>query len=687
MTRITQTLTPLLLVLCCLRSELALTAEVNYASAVADAIKAGHLAEARQLCDRWVGAEPDNEQPRLILGRALLKSGMIDEALEQFELAAVANPSSTAPRCEVGLLLLNAGDPDLAASEFEEALRIDPDYLPAMLGQITIRLLKEDITGARAVAKRAFESRPDNAQRRCEVGLFLVHGDRPDLARWAFEEALKVDPGYVPAMLGRVKVKLLRDGAEAALVDAKRVMESHPDSASARAMVSDCLFALGKVSEALVASRRAFELEPRNADVLFGLARACQTIGEEAESQQHWRWFLEVEPSGNRADAVRNGWTVLHTREVAEKQGWQGGGVTWSPDGRRLAFVASQQALVVLPLSKPHAGQREIATTTAKYLSPRWSPDGAHVAMLESIGVHQWSAAITPADGSGQPRQLLPAWGVTWSPIEEGVLYCNAYRPSEIFRGMTVDGKLIDGLERPGAFTDVQGARWGLSLPDFAPDGQRVVFVGFKWAGTQSRRLFVFSGESWSQRTELTRGDQWSLAPRFSPDGRSVAYLSLAGSGYDLWVVAADGSAGPALLAGFSDHFPVEPVPEWSPDGREIAYGTHQGITISRLGGLDRSPVGISANGVGHRLTVALRNRVEKPVVFDAAYELFGPNSIRIARGPVGEKGMQLNSGGVIECQVDVHAPEQPGDCVVKITAVTTEGEKAIKLIRLPLPE
>ena len=605
-------------VVCSLRCGPALAAETNYATAVANAIQAGEIAKAKQLCDQWVGAEPDNEQPRLILGRALLKSGTIDQALEQFELAAEVNPLSPVPHYEVGLLFMAAERLDRAASEFGEALRVDADYLPAMLG--------------------------------------------------------------------RVKIKLLKDDAEAALADAERVVDSHPDSASAHAMVSDCLFALGEAEEALVASRRAFELEPRNADVLFGLARACQTIGEEAESQQHWRRFLEAEPSGKRADRVRNGWIVLHTREAAEGQGWQGRGVTWSPDGRRLAFMTSQRTLDVLPLGKPQAGLREIATTATSFLSPRWSPDGRYIAMLESVGVHLWAASITPADGSQPPRQLLRAWGTAWPPLEEGVLYCNAVEPSGAFRRIALDGTPIDGRAKPGEFRDAQGASWGLGQPDFSPDGQRVVFVGYRPAGIQSRRLFVFSADDWSKRTQLTGGDQWTVAPDFSPDGRSIAYLSQVGGRSDLWVVAADGSAGPALLVALGVEFPFEPAPEWSPDGREIAYGTRRGITVARVGGLDRSPVSISAKQDGRKLTVAFRGHAEKSVTFDATYEIFGPKSIRIARGPVGDKGMQISPGEVVECDVDLDAPEEPGDCVVKVTAVTAEGARSIKLVRLPLP-
>lgn len=185
----------------------------------------------------------------------------------------------------------------------------------------------------------------------------------------------------------------------------------------------------------------------------------------------------------------------------------------------------------------------------------------------------------------------------------------------------------------------------------------------------------------------MTNHGRSSVTPDFSPDGRSIAYVSDVRGGYDLWVVAADGSAGPLLLAPFGDTGIREPAPDWSPDGRELAYGTRNGMMVARLGGLNRSRIGLSGRQDGRKLTVVMRSRVEKPVTFDATYELFDGNSIRFARGTVGDKGMELNAGDVVESNVDLDTPEDLADCVVKITAVTTEGARSIKLVKLPLPE
>ena len=67
-------------VLCCLSAALATAADVDYVRAVAAAVKAGKPADVNRLCAQWAAADPGNERPRLILGRALLKAGRADRA-------------------------------------------------------------------------------------------------------------------------------------------------------------------------------------------------------------------------------------------------------------------------------------------------------------------------------------------------------------------------------------------------------------------------------------------------------------------------------------------------------------------------------------------------------------------------------------------------------------------------------
>jgi len=94
-------------------------------------------------------------------------------------------------------------------------------------------------------------------------------------------------------------------------------------------------------------------------------------------------------------------------------------------------------------------------------------------------------------------------------------------------------------------------------VPSWSPDGKKIVFArdaGWIWVmnadGTHAHQLTVGSGSF----------------PRYSPDGKEIAYQSYADS--EIHVMKADGSSDHAITSNaFSDGFP-----DWSPDGKKIAF-------------------------------------------------------------------------------------------------------------------
>src|SRR3954469_592747 len=99
--------------------------------------------------------------------------------------------------------------------------------------------------------------------------------------------------------------------------------------------------------------------------------------------------------------------------------------------------------------------------------------------------------------------------------------------------------------------------------------------------------------------------------PQLSPDGRLVAFVrtttdvSSGKRNADIWVVAADGSAPPRLLIGGEKS---ENTPRWSPDGRHIAF-----ISTRSSGG---DLFIADADGSNIRQVTRLPQGVQPPMVF-----------------------------------------------------------------------
>jgi TolB protein len=80
-------------------------------------------------------------------------------------------------------------------------------------------------------------------------------------------------------------------------------------------------------------------------------------------------------------------------------------------------------------------------------------------------------------------------------------------------------------------------------MPDFSPDGERIVFTSNR---DQQAEIYVMNADGSGQK-RLTRrpGDDW--APDFSWDGRQIAFTQLPGT---IWLMNADGTGLRKLTSG-----------------------------------------------------------------------------------------------------------------------------------------
>ena len=72
--------------------------------------------------------------------------------------------------------------------------------------------------------------------------------------------------------------------------------------------------------------------------------------------------------------------------------------------------------------------------------------------------------------------------------------------------------------------------------------------------------------------TRIAEGLAWEVQPRFSPDGRRIAFTSDRGGGDNIWLMNADGSDKRQLT---KEDFRLLNQPTWSPDGQFIAAKKH----------------------------------------------------------------------------------------------------------------
>ena len=96
---------------------------------------------------------------------------------------------------------------------------------------------------------------------------------------------------------------------------------------------------------------------------------------------------------------------------------------------------------------------------------------------------------------------------------------------------------------------------------DVSPDGNTLVFDLLGDIYTMP----ISGGEA----TKLTSDIAWQMQPRFSPDGKHIAFTSDQGGGDNIWVMDVDGSNQHAVT---NETFRLLNSPAWSPDGLSLIH-------------------------------------------------------------------------------------------------------------------
>jgi len=109
---------------------------------------------------------------------------------------------------------------------------------------------------------------------------------------------------------------------------------------------------------------------------------------------------------------------------------------------------------------------------------------------------------------------------------------------------------------------DVTSGTW--MNVDVSPDGETLIFDLLGDIYTMS----IEGGEATPLMTDIA----WQMQPRFSPDGKHIAFTSDEDGGDNLWVMNRDGSNGQAVS---KEQFRLLNSPAWSPDGNYLIGRKH----------------------------------------------------------------------------------------------------------------
>ncbi|HEV3407530.1 MAG TPA: hypothetical protein VG079_02480 [Gaiellaceae bacterium] len=230
----------------------------------------------------------------------------------------------------------------------------------------------------------------------------------------------------------------------------------------------------------------------------------------------------------------------------------------WRPDGRAL-LVSAVGGLVELPVDAAGMPQWTLGRALGRYRggSPAYSPDGRRIAFVAVL------ADIVVGDRSGTRPRLVTELVAAREPLE-----LDWSRQNRL--AVAAGGAIFVVTPRGRVVREVVSALPTAAMPAWSPDGARIAYTQLNpRPGDGVMRVVVTEPASRTPpgRRVAPRGTT-SAYPAWSPDGRSLAYARFVDGTWDLFVYDFDSRRERRLTRGGGD----EIDPAWSPDGRLIAF-------------------------------------------------------------------------------------------------------------------
>jgi serine/threonine protein kinase len=242
----------------------------------------------------------------------------------------------------------------------------------------------------------------------------------------------------------------------------------------------------------------------------------------------------------------------------------------FSPDGSRIRFtVVNNQAHTnsLWEIRLDASGLHQLLQgwhTPPSECCGQWTPDGRYY-VFQSATENGGMDIFALAESRGLLRKAsrVPT-RLTFGPLKFSFPTVSLDEKRVFVLGRQQRGELVRYDSASKQFVPFLG---GISASDvsFSRDGKWIAYVN-----VPARTLWRSRADG-SERLQLSNAPGVSALPRWSPDGKQIAFMSAEnGKPWKIFLVSADGGTPKPLLP----DSPSESDPTWSPDGARLAFST-----------------------------------------------------------------------------------------------------------------
>ncbi len=221
-----------------------------------------------------------------------------------------------------------------------------------------------------------------------------------------------------------------------------------------------------------------------------------------------------------RADRRRSEIWIMNADGSRKRFLVEGSNPNWSPDGTRIAFMASGEPRgnqIHVRWMDEEGAVSQITRLDQPISSITWSPDGTRIAFNSQV----------PDRTSWNIGMPSPPPGATWTAAPKVVERAMYRRDGQGYVDGTWNHIFVVSADG-GAVRQLTDGDWDHSSPTWTPDGREILFSGLRVeeAQLQWRHSEIYSVDVATREIrQLTDRHGQDSGPVPSPDGRTIAYL------------------------------------------------------------------------------------------------------------------------------------------------------------------
>ena len=256
----------------------------------------GRRTEGRQVLTLVLMADVASPTVRdyLRAARAARAMHRVDDADSYFKDAVQLGPKDVRLNTEWGDFFVENHANGEAAKSYQEALKVSPDYAPAIVG-MGKALADENPAQAAAFAQQALKLNSNNAEAHLLLAEMAVYQDKKGEAKESIDRVLKVNPRHLEALSMKAALAYVEGDTQAYSQAVADVLKINPLYGEVHRIVGSITAHYYRFDEAVEHTRKAIAVDRENFRAMADLGQQLMRAGDERNARRNLETAFRID--------------------------------------------------------------------------------------------------------------------------------------------------------------------------------------------------------------------------------------------------------------------------------------------------------------------------------------------------------------------------------------------------------